>query len=129
MKRASARVDSADQICWHGLDQLVAVPEGKVCTTILELYNHSAIIAVAGRCGSVRLVALLDHIKDQLIRGQNVVCLISLAGNNDVGIACRRSKSVSLIYEGLKHYFTVNFPQRSRALREFPDRNVLWTER
>lgn len=30
-------------------------------------------------------------------------------------------KERSLIYEGLKHYFTVNFPQRSGALREFLD--------
>jgi threonine dehydratase len=33
-------------------------------------------------------------------------------------------KERSLIYEGLKHYFTLNFPQRAGALREFLD-NVL----
>ena len=106
------------QICRHGLDQLVAVPEGKVCTTILELYNHSAIIAEPAGALSV---AALDHIKDD-IRGKNVVCLIS-GGNNDVD-RMQEIKERSLIYEGLKHYFTVNFPQRAGALREFLD-NVL----
>ncbi len=31
-------------------------------------------------------------------------------------------KERSLIYEGLKHYFTINFPQRAGALREFLDK-------
>jgi threonine dehydratase len=30
-------------------------------------------------------------------------------------------KERSLVFEGLKHYFMVNFPQRAGALREFLD--------
>jgi threonine dehydratase len=43
-------------------------------------------------------------------------------------------KERSLLFEGLKHYFLVNFPQRSGALREFlsnvlgPDDDITWFE-
>ena len=72
----------------------------------------------AGRCVVSRGSR---SIKDD-IRGKNVVCLIS-GGNNDVD-RMQEIKERSLIYEGLKHYFTMNFPQRAGALREFLD-NVL----
>ncbi|GJM69512.1 hypothetical protein HMSSN036_17280 [Paenibacillus macerans] len=54
--------------------------------------------------------------RDQ-IRGKNVVCIIS-GGNNDID-RMQEMKERSLIYEGLKHYFLINFPQRAGALREF----------
>ncbi|MDF2660061.1 MAG: threonine dehydratase, partial [Paenibacillus sp.] len=33
------------EICKEALDDILVVPEGKVCTTILELYNENAIVA------------------------------------------------------------------------------------
>jgi len=105
-------------ICKETLDDVVLIPEGKVCTTILDLYNQSAIIAEPA--GALP-VAALDMYREQ-IKDKNVVCLIS-GGNNDVD-RMQEIKERSLIYEGLKHYFTVNFPQRAGALREFLD-NVL----
>ena len=39
-------------------------------------------------------------------------------GNNDID-RMQEMKERSLIYEGLKHYFIIEFPQRSGALREF----------
>lgn len=95
------------------VDDIVVVPEGKVCTTILELYNENAIVAEPAGALSI---AALDSYKDQ-IKGKNVVCIIS-GGNNDID-RMQEVKERSLIYEGFKHYFIVNFPQRAGALREF----------
>ena len=95
------------------VDDIVVVPEGKVCTTILELYNENAIVAEPAGALSI---AALDFYREQ-IAGKNVVCVIS-GGNNDID-RMQEIKERSLIYEGLKHYFLVNFPQRAGALREF----------
>ncbi|WP_340011894.1 threonine ammonia-lyase IlvA [Paenibacillus sp. FSL H7-0690] len=100
-------------ICSRHLDDIVMVPEGKACTTILELYNENAIVVEPA--GSLPIAAL-DQYRDQ-IRGKTVVCIIS-GGNNDID-RMQEIKERSLIYEGLKHYFMVNFPQRAGALREF----------
>ncbi|GAA3407320.1 threonine ammonia-lyase IlvA [Paenibacillus hodogayensis] len=102
-------------ICRQVIDDLVVVPEGKVCTTILELYNENAIVAEPA--GALSITAL-DQYREQ-IAGKNVVCIIS-GGNNDIE-RMQEIKERSLIYEGLKHYFTVQFPQRAGALREFLD--------
>lgn len=101
------------EVCTELLDDIVKVPEGKACTTILQLYNENAIVVEPA--GSLP-VAALDLYRDQ-IRGKNVVCVIS-GGNNDID-RMQEIKERSLIYEGLKHYFMVNFPQRAGALREF----------
>lgn len=100
-------------ICSRLLDDVVKVPEGKACTAILELYNENAIVVEPA--GSLTIAAL-DLYREQ-IRGKSVVCIVS-GGNNDID-RMQEIKERSLIYEGLKHYFMVNFPQRAGALREF----------
>lgn len=100
-------------VCQELLDDTVSVPEGKVCTTILDLYNKHAIIAEPA--GALP-VAALDFYADQ-IRGKSVVVIIS-GGNNDIG-RMQEIKERSLIYEGLLYYFIVGFPQRAGALRQF----------
>jgi threonine dehydratase len=95
------------------IDDIVLVPEGKVCSTILSLYNENAIIAEPA--GALPIAAL-DFYREE-IKGKNVVCIVS-GGNNDID-RMQEIKERSLIYEGLKHYFIVNFPQRAGALREF----------
>lgn len=102
-------------ICKETVDEIALIPEGKACTTILELYNENAIVAEPA--GALPISAL-DFYKDQ-IKGKNVVCVIS-GGNNDIG-RMQEIKERSLIYEGLMHYFIVHFPQRAGALREFLD--------
>jgi len=102
-------------ICRRLLDDMIVVPEGKVCTTILELYNENAIVVEPA--GALP-VSALDAFRDD-IRGKTVVCVIS-GGNNDIE-RMQEIKERSLLYEGLKHYFVVNFPQRAGALREFLD--------
>ena len=103
------------EICKKHLDDIVLVPEGKVCTSILNLYNKHAIIAEPA--GALSLAAL-DFYKDE-IKGKSVICVIS-GGNNDIG-RMQEIKEKSLIYEGLLYYFIINFPQRSGALRQFLD--------
>ncbi|MEK3974950.1 MULTISPECIES: threonine ammonia-lyase IlvA [unclassified Psychrobacillus] len=98
------------------VDDITLVPEGKVCTTILSLYNKHAIIAEPA--GALSIAALDSH-KEQ-IKGKSVVCIIS-GGNNDIG-RMQEIKEKSLIHEGLLYYFIVSFPQRAGALRQFLDK-------
>lgn len=95
------------------VDQLITVDEGQVCSTILELYTKQAIVAEPAGALSV---AALETLKEE-IKGKTVVCVIS-GGNNDIGRMAEISER-SLVFEGLKHYFLVNFPQRPGALKEF----------
>ncbi|MHA7966584.1 threonine ammonia-lyase IlvA [Paenibacillus sp. CAU 1782] len=107
--------DLTFSICKDLLDAVIAIPEGKVCTTMLDLYNENAIVAEPA--GALPIAAL-DSFRDQ-IAGKNVICIVS-GGNNDVD-RMQEIKERSLIYEGYKHYFMVSFPQRAGALREFLD--------
>lgn len=102
-------------ICQELLDEVITVPEGKVCTMLLDLYNENAIVAEPA--GALPIAAL-EQLREQ-IAGKTVVCVIS-GGNNDID-RMQEIKERSLIYEGLKHYFMLNFPQRAGALREFLD--------
>jgi threonine dehydratase len=97
------------------IDQMVTIPEGRVCTKILELYNHDAIVMEPAGALST---AALDLFKNE-IKGKNVVCIVS-GSNNDI-TRMEEIKERSLLYEGLKHYFIVRFPQRAGALRTFVD--------
>ncbi|MFC7392017.1 threonine ammonia-lyase IlvA [Scopulibacillus cellulosilyticus] len=105
--------DLTFDVCRDVLDDVIVVPEGKVCTTILDLYNENAIIAEPS--GALPIAAL-DYYKDE-IKGKNVVCVVS-GGNNDID-RMQEIKERSLMHEGLKHYFIVQFPQRAGALRSF----------
>ena len=93
------------------LDSVKSIPEGKICTTILELYNKDAIVAEPAGALSI---AALDFHKEE-IKGKKVVCIVS-GGNNDID-RMSEIKELSLLYEGFKHYFIVRFPQRPGALK------------
>ena len=105
--------DLTFDVCREVLDDIVVVPEGKVCTTILELYNFDAIVVEPAGALSI---SALDYYRDQ-INGKNVVCVVS-GSNNDI-VRMEDIKERSLLYEGLKHYFVVSFPQRAGALQNF----------
>ena len=105
--------DLTFDVCREVLDDIVVVPEGKVCTTILELYNFDAIVVEPAGALSI---SALDYYRDQ-IKGKNVVCVVS-GSNNDI-VRMEDIKERSLLYEGLKHYFVVSFPQRAGALQNF----------
>jgi len=105
--------DITFSICRDVLDDMHLVPEGKVCTTILKLYNEDAIVAEPA--GALSIAALDDYAEQ--IKGKNVVCILS-GGNNDID-RMQEIKERSLQYEGLKHYFLIRFAQRPGALKEF----------
>lgn len=95
------------------VDDYVQVHEGAVCSTILDMYSKQAIIAEpAGALSITALEQYKSHIK-----GKNVVCIVS-GGNNDIN-RMKEIEERSLLFEEMKHYFILNFPQRPGALREF----------
>lgn len=100
-------------ICKDIISEMLLVAEGKVSSTILQLYNEDAIVAEpAGALSIAALDQYAEHIK-----GKRVVCILS-GGNNDID-RMQEIKERSLLYEGLKHYFIVRFAQRPGALKEF----------
>ncbi|KAB5491829.1 threonine ammonia-lyase [Flagellimonas hadalis] len=100
-------------ICRDYLYQVSTVPEGKVCQTILDLYNRDAIVVEPA--GALTIAVLDDYAEE--IKGKNVVCIIS-GSNNDI-TRTAEIKERALLYANLKHYFIVRFPQRPGALKEF----------
>ena len=101
------------EICKKNIDDIILVPEGKVCTTILRLYNEEAMVVEPA--GALTIAALDFYATE--IKGKNVVCIVS-GSNNDIERTAE-IKERSLFYEGLKHYFLIQFPQRPGALKEF----------
>jgi threonine dehydratase len=95
------------------VDDYVQVDEGAVCSTILDMYSKQAIIAEPAGALSV---SALEKYKSK-IKGKNVVCIVS-GGNNDIN-RMKEIEERSLLFEEMKHYFILNFPQRPGALREF----------
>ncbi|WP_281636131.1 threonine ammonia-lyase IlvA [Flavobacterium marginilacus] len=105
--------DLTFDICQKKLDDIILVPEGKVCTTILRLYNEEAMVVEPA---GALTIAALDFYKKE-IKGKTVVCIVS-GSNNDIERTAE-IKERSLLYEGLMHYFMIQFPQRPGALKEF----------
>ena len=105
--------DLSFSICRDSLDSMELVSEGKICSTILKLYNEDAIVVEPA--GALSVAALDDHAEQ--IKGKNIVCIIS-GSNNDID-RMPEIKERSLQYEGLKHYFLINFVQKPGALKEF----------
>src|SRR6187397_1004108 len=100
-------------ICKEVLDDMHLISEGKVCSTILKLYNEDAIVVEPA--GALSIAALDDFANE--IRYKTIVCIVS-GSNNDID-RMQEIKERSLQYEGLKHYFLINFAQRPGALKEF----------
>ena len=105
--------DLTFSICQKNLDVMTTVHEGKICQTILDMYNKDAIVAEPA---GVMSITALDEFKDE-IKGKTVVCLVS-GSNNDI-TRTAEIKERALLYANLKHYFIIKFPQRPGALREF----------
>lgn len=110
--------DVTFEIARHIIDKMHLVPEGKICSTILQLYNEEAIVVEPAGALSI---ACLDDFKDE-IKHKKIVCIVS-GSNNDID-RMPEIKERSLVYEGLKHYFLIRFAQRPGALKEFVN-NVL----
>ncbi|MGC6432137.1 MAG: threonine ammonia-lyase [Jejuia sp.] len=100
-------------ICKQNLEDMITVPEGKICQTILDLYNRDAIVVEPA--GALSLAALDFYA--EAIKGKTAVCVVS-GSNNDI-TRTAEIKERALLYRNLKHYFIVKFPQRAGALKEF----------
>ncbi len=100
-------------LCKENLDRMLTIPEGKVCQTMLDLYNKDAIVVEPAGALSI---SALDFLAEE-IKGKTVVCIIS-GSNNDI-VRTAEIKERALLYGNLKHYFIVRFPQRAGALKEF----------
>lgn len=97
------------------VDEVLLVPVGKICATMIELYQNEGIVAEPAGALSI---AALDQIADK-IRGKSVVCILS-GGNNDI-LRYPEVMEKSLVYQGLKHYFLLEFAQKPGQLRKFVD--------
>ncbi|EAG5666447.1 threonine ammonia-lyase [Listeria monocytogenes] len=95
------------------VDEVTTISEGAVCSTILDMYTKQAIVAEPA--GALSVAALEDYREE--IKDKTVVCIVS-GGNNDIN-RMQEIEERSLLHEGLKHYFIVNFSQRPGALKEF----------
>jgi threonine dehydratase len=103
------------ELCQRYVDRVVVVPEGKVCATLIDLYQNEGIIAEPA--GALSVAALQDAAEE--IRGRTVVCVLS-GGNNDI-LRYPEIMERSLVYQGRKHYFLVEFAQKPGQLRRFVD--------
>ena len=101
------------QICRDTLDAVITVPEGKICETLLELYNKDALVVEPAGALSI---AVLDQFSEEL-KGKTVACVVS-GSNNDI-TRTAEIKERALLYANVKHYFIIKFPQRAGALRQF----------
>ena len=105
--------DLTFKICREVLHDMITVEEGKICSTILQLYNQEGLIVEPA--GALSIAALES--RQHEIRGKKVICIVS-GSNNDFD-RMQEIKERSLQYEGIKHYFLVNFAQRPGALKLF----------
>ena len=105
--------DISFSLCQQFLDQMLLVPEGKICQTILEMYNRDAIVVEPA--GAISVSAL--ELYKERFKDKNVVCLIC-GSNNDI-TRMSEIKEKALLYRNLKHYFLIKLPQRAGALKEF----------
>lgn len=101
------------EICKKNLDRMLTLPEGKICQTILSLFNKNAMVVEPAGAMSIAALSLLK----EDIKGKNVVCVVS--GSNSDITRTEEIRERALLYAGLKHYFIIRFPQRAGALKEF----------
>jgi threonine dehydratase len=107
--------DLTFEICNKYVEDILLIPEGKVCSVMIELYQNDGIIAEpAGALSVAALDVIANHIK-----GKTVVCILS-GGNNDI-LRYPEVMERSLVYQGRKHYFILEFAQKPGQLRKFLD--------
>tara|TARA_B110000444_G_C18851384_1_gene605923 strand:+ start:362 stop:1615 length:1254 start_codon:yes stop_codon:yes gene_type:complete len=106
------------EYCKNFLDDIIQVPEGKICQTILDLYNKEGIVSEPA--GALSIAGLEIYKGD--LKNKEIGVFIC-GGNNDI-FRTPEIKERALLYAKLKHYFIIKFPQRSGALKDFLN-NVL----
>ena len=101
-------------ICRKNVSQYYDVSLGKLCETMIELYQEDGIISEPA--GALSL-SVLEKLDPNEIKGKNVVCILS-GGNNDI---TRYPEIIdrALRYQGKKIYYIVQFIQRPGELKTF----------
>jgi threonine dehydratase len=94
---------------------LVGLDPGAICGEMISLYQTDGIIAEPA--GALATGALGTAITPP--PGAVTVCVVS-GGNNDVSRYAEILER-ALVWEGLKHYFLIEFPQEPGVLRRFLD--------
>ena len=102
------------EICKEVVDDMFTVSNEMLCYDMIDIYQKDGIVLEPAGTLSVSCLRSLD--KD-LIRGKNIVCVLS-GGNNDIS-RYPEIMEKSLLYQDLKHYFLVSFVQRPGELRNF----------
>ena len=105
--------DITYKIVKRNVKKIELIPEGQVCTTMIELYQNEGIVAEPA--GALSIAAL--HNMEEKIKGKTVVCVLS-GGNNDI-LRYPEVMERSLVHSGKKHYLLLNFAQKPGQLREF----------
>lgn len=95
------------------VDDIIVVPEGRVCQEMIALYQNNGIVTEPA---GALAVSVLEKLGSK-IKNKTVVCIVS-GGNNDIS---RYSEIIdrSLSYQGLKHYFVIEFFQKPGSLRRY----------
>ncbi len=104
--------DLTYKIATEVVDGILLSEEGKVCATMIDLYQQEGIIAEPAGALSISALDELSNTK-----GKTVVCILS-GGNNDI-LRYPEVLEKSLVYKGLKHYFLIEFAQKPGQLKEF----------
>lgn len=95
--------------------KLVSLEPGAICAEMISLYQTDGIIAEpAGALATGTLGTVISPPP-----GTVTVCVVS-GGNNDVSRYAEILER-ALVWEGLKHYFLIEFPQEPGVLRRFLD--------
>ena len=102
-----------DRLKGVGPENLLRIPEDRICTTMVEMLNLEGIVLEPA--GALAIDALKD-LRD-VIRGRRVVC-VSSGGNFDFE-RLPEVKERAQRYSGVKKYLILRMPQRPGALKEF----------
>ncbi len=102
------------QLKQFSADQVIRIPTGGLCGTILDLLNVEGIVLEPA--GALAIDALI-RLPAKQISGKKIVCVAS-GGNFDFE-RLPEVKERALKFSGLKKYFIVQFPQRPGALKDF----------
>jgi len=107
--------DLTFEIVKKNVEEILLVPEGKDCITMVELYQNEGIVAEPAGALSV---SALDFMVEKL-KGKTAVCILS-GGNNDI-LRYPEIMEKSLVYQGRKHYFIIEFAQKPGQLKRMLD--------
>ncbi len=101
------------QLTQKYVDSFFVIDEGKIACEMIDLFQNEGVIIEPS---SATTIAALDFLQNE-IKGKNIVCVLS-GGNFDL-LRYPEILEKSLVYQGLKHYFLIEFAQKPGQLKKF----------